>query len=186
MSRQKNGIRFGVEIDKKEEILIERFARAIGFNLEYKQYPKNTNKVRIRILNEDFTTNLINQGFIIGRKKSKHIELPYLNDRELYLAFLLGYFDGDGKIGTSRINSGSKKLLEQIKERFNLNYIISLKNSGGPINGREIEGKCYEMGLGKELFNEMLDNYLYSLPRKRIKLELNEERLKKLEKKLST
>ena len=116
-----------------------------------------------------FANNLIKYGFIIGNTKSKHIQLPKLNSRELYLAFLLGYYDGDGKVYTTRITCGSKKFLEQIKELFNLNNVIAKKFSGPtPVHGRVLHGMCYEMGLGKTLFREMLSNYQYSLPRKRI------------------
>ncbi len=167
MSKQKGGIRFGVEISIKEEILIDRFINAIGFNPKYKKIRFNNTKVGIRMFNSQFTNNLINHGFIVGREKSKTIQLPYLNNREIYLAFLLGYYDGDGKVRTSRINCGSKVFLIQIQQLFGLNYKIAKKTSGGPINGREIHGECFEMGLGKDLFNEMLDNYQFSLPRKR-------------------
>ncbi|MFW9829145.1 MAG: hypothetical protein ACFFEY_16335 [Candidatus Thorarchaeota archaeon] len=169
LSLQKEGIRFGVEISIKEEILIDRFINAIGFNPKYKKYRYNT-KVGIRLLNAQFTNNLMKHGFIIGRAKSKSIQLPNLNSEELYLAFLLGYYDGDGKVRTSRINCGSKKFLIQILQLFDLNYKITKKTSGGPIEGREINGVCFEMGLGKDLFNLMLDNYQFSLPRKRIYL----------------
>jgi len=167
MSKQKKGIRFGVEISIKEEILIDRFIDAIRFNPEYKKYRFNNTKVGIRLLNSQFTNNLINYGFIVGRAKSKSIQLPKLNNRELYLVFLLGYYDGDGKVKTSRINCGSKDFLTQIQQIFGLSYKITRKTSGGPIEGREINGECFEMGLGKALFNEMLDNYQFSLPRKR-------------------
>ena len=100
MSKQKGGIRFGVEISIKEEILIDRFVNAIGFNPKYKKIRVNNTKVGIRMLNSQFTNNLMNHGFIVGREKSKNIQLPYLNNRELYLAFLLGYYDCDGKVRT--------------------------------------------------------------------------------------
>ncbi len=167
MSMQKQGIRFGVEVSIKEEILIDRFINAIGFNPKYKKYRFNNTKVGIRLLNSQFTNNLIKHGFIVGRAKSKSIQLPKLNSRELYLAFLLGYYDGDGKVRTSRINCGSKKFLIQIRQLFGYDQKIAKKTSGGPIEGREIHGECFEMGLGKTLFNEMLDNYKFSLPRKR-------------------
>ncbi|TKJ23931.1 MAG: hypothetical protein CEE43_01850 [Promethearchaeota archaeon Loki_b32] len=166
MSMQKNGIRFGVEISIKEEILIDRFINAIGFNPKYKKHRYNT-KVGIRLLNSQFTNNLEKHGFIIGRAKSKSIQLPKLSSRELYLAFLLGYYDGDGKVRSSRITCGSKEFLIQIQQLFALNYKIAKKTSGGPIEGREIHGECFEMGFGKDLFNDMLDNYQFSLPRKR-------------------
>ncbi|MFW9990145.1 MAG: LAGLIDADG family homing endonuclease [Candidatus Odinarchaeota archaeon] len=170
VSRQKTGIRFGVEISIKEEILIDRFINAIGFNPRYKRYRLNNKKVGIRLLNVQFTNNLIKHGFIIGCAKSKSIQLPKLSSYKLYLAFLLGYYDGDGKVRISRINCGSKDFLIQIQDLFGLNYKITKKTSGGPIKGREIHGECFEMGLGKDLFNDMLDNYQLSLPRKRVYL----------------
>lgn len=170
-STQKISVRFGVSSDKKDEIQIIRFAKAIGFNLKYIYNPKHKtdkNLVKLRLLNKQFTDNLIQQGFIIGNTKSKNIELPKLSSRELYLAFLLGYYDGDGKVHSSRITCGSKRFLIQIQELFNLKYVIAKKfSSPTPINGVVLHGECYEMGFGKQLFNEMLDNYKYSLPRKR-------------------
>jgi len=69
----------------------------------------------------------------------------------------------------ARITCGSKKFLLQIKEFFNLNNVIVKKFSGKtPIHGKILHGMCYEMGFGKALFREMLANYKFSLPRKRI------------------
>jgi len=34
LSKQSNSVRFGVSSDKKDELLIDRFATAIGFNLK--------------------------------------------------------------------------------------------------------------------------------------------------------
>ena len=172
LSRQARYVRFGVSSDKKDELQIDRFANAIGFNLKYKYYPKHItekNLVKIRFMNRQFAYNLVKLGFIIGNKKSKNIQLPRLSSRELYLAFLLGYFDGDGKVYAARITCGSKKFLLQIKELFDLNNVIAKKFSGKtPIHGRVLHGECYEMGLGRALFREMLENYKFSLPRKRI------------------
>lgn len=172
LSRQKRNVRFGVSSDKKDEIQIDRFANAIGFNLKHKYYPHHItdkNLVKIRFMNRQFAYNLVKLGFIIGKEKSKHIELPKFSCRELYLAFLLGYFDGDGKVYSARITCGSKKFLLQIRGLFNLNNIIAKKFSGKtPIHGHVLHGMCYEMGVGKVLFREMLANYPHSLPRKRI------------------
>jgi len=105
-------------------------------------------------------------------RKSKIIELPELDNRQLYLAFLLGYFDGDGTIGTSKITTGSLKFLEQIKQLFNIPNKIH-KRKG-----------AFDLYLGANLFDEMLDNYQNSLPRKRIRLEStaeHKERFKKIQ-----
>jgi hypothetical protein len=45
-------------------------------------------------------------------QKSKKITLPELKTYDLYLAFLLGYFDGDGETGTSKIHSVSPIFLK--------------------------------------------------------------------------
>ena len=47
--------------------------------------------------------------------KTFRIELPNLGGRELDLAFLLGFFDGDGKQGLTVLRSGNARFLEQIK-----------------------------------------------------------------------
>ena len=110
-------------------------------------------------------------------RKSKIITLPELKNRELYLAFLLGFFDGDGKQGTTRIVTGSINFLKQIKKKFNLQYKIYLKISRGTyIRGKEIKGQGYSMSLGVKLFNEMLDNYKNSLKRKRIPFKAKKKR----------
>ena len=172
LSRQTRNVRFGVSSGKKDELQLDRFANAIGFNLKYKYYPHHISDrtvVKLRLLNRQFAYNLVKHGFIIGNTKSKNIRLPKLRCRELYLAFLLGYFDGDGKVYSARITCGSKKFLLDIRELFNLTNVIAKKFSGKtPIHGHVLHGMCYEMGVGKALFREMLENFPNSLPRKRI------------------
>lgn len=166
LSKHGNNIRFGVEIHKDDEkYLIDKFAKIIGFNLEHKETEirregELTDYVRIRFVSDEFARHLINHGFIIGKEKSKLIELPYLKSRELYLAFLLGYYDGDGKVGTTVITSGSIRFIRQVKEHFNIPYKIWRTDS-------EWEGVGYNIYLGMDLMREMLVNYKYSLPRKR-------------------
>lgn len=170
-----NSLTFVVEISQKDEKLIDYLANAIGFNLKYKKYIDRNNTVRIRFKSETFATHLINYGFIVGKKKSMNIELPKLNNRKLYLAFLLGYFDGDGKQGTTSIKSGSKVFLEQIKTMFSLRYKISTIRY--KIKTGE-EREAYDFWLGAELFNEMLDNYENSLSRKRVRFEIYDDSLR--------
>jgi len=174
--------RLGIEISVDDEILLDRFIRMIGLKLSKKYYRTRDNTVGFKFADQLFISNLVKYGCV--PRKSNIIELPKLENRELYLAFLLGFFDGDGKQGTSRIVTGSKKFLKQIKEKFNLNNKIYLKISRGTfIRGKEIKGKGYSMSLGAELFNEMLDNYEYSLLRKRVRFCLEEERIKRIREK---
>lgn len=170
LSKQGKYIRFGVEIHKEDrEDLLLKFANLIGFNLEYLEDEIRrdgvlTDYIRIRFTSDKFAQSLINIGFIVGKEKSKNIELPYFTSRELYLSFLLGYYDGDGKTGTTIITSGSLKFIRQIKNRFNIPFKIWRTDS-------EWEGVGYNIYLGMNLMRKMLANYKNSLLRKRIRLE---------------
>lgn len=163
---------------KTDEILLIRFIRAIGFNLKYVEFDspkKGFVRIRISFTRMDFPNTLIALGWKIG-KKSHRIELSdfknIIRERELYLAFLLGFFDGDGETGTSQIDLKSKRFLEQIKNKFNIKYKLRKIKS--------MDGICWRLTLGAELFNEMLDNFQQSLPSKRIRLEECQERMERL------
>jgi len=177
-------IRIGIEINIKDEILIYRFAQEIGFNLEYKEnrvrkleYKGETREyehVCIRFINKKIADDLKRLG-VFG-SKSERKELPLLDNHELELAFLLGFYDGDGIQGTTRIVSGNKKILEQIKKKNNLPYKISKHKYGG----------SWSMSLGSKLFNEMMSNYENSLERKRNTFEIRRYKVKEsFEKKLT-
>jgi len=163
-------MRFGIEISKKDEILINRFAKAIGFNLKYKHYRKskeNYESIYIRFVNNKIISSLKKHG--VFERKSKILEIPKLNSRSLYLAFLLGLFDGDGEQGSTKLISGSKILLEQIKNKFKIPYkIVRQKTS------------AYHLYLGSELFNEMMGNYRQSLERKRYRPLTKIEKINKI------
>jgi hypothetical protein len=161
--------RLGIEINKKDEILIERFAKAIGFNLKYKHYRKRNECVYIRLANMELVNDLKSHGLM--EKKCRKLRLPRLNNYELYLAFLLGYYDGDGNQGSTAIVSSNLVLLEQIKQKFNVPYRVRSKEP--------FKDKYFYLTLGVELFNKMMDNYELSLPRKRRRFMTTEERIKK-------
>lgn len=153
----RNVLRVGVEIHKKDEILINRFATAIGFNLNHKHYRKNKNHVYIRFANKKIIADLMRHG--LKRNKSAILDLPVLGTLELYLAFLLGFYDGDGQQGTTEIVSSSLQFLKQIKIKFAIPYKIRIKN--------HLKKDYYYLTLGASLFNKMMSNYKLSLPRKR-------------------
>jgi hypothetical protein len=151
--------------NRKDRILIYRFVRTVGLNLKQIYYDERWDSYGINFRNHEMVNDLMKHGVL--HRKSKIIQLPFLSSRELYLAFLLGYFDGDGETGTSRIISGSNKFLKQIKLKFCINYKIQ-KDIRETENGEN--SFCYALSLGAELFNEILTNYKKSLNRKRIKM----------------
>ena len=177
----------GVGVSKKDVLQISRFIETIGLNAKYIDYKKGKRRVKdyedadyleMTFQCKEFKENLIKHGFIVGKRKSYFIKLPFLNSRELYLAFLLGYFDGDGDQGTSLINCRSKKFLCQIKELFKIEFDVKYKESkGGYIGDRFVKGSVYRLTLGADLFNEMLDNYQKSMLRKRIRMQSSIEKV---------
>lgn len=89
-------------------------------------------------------------------KKADRLTLPEFNDEKLNMAWILGYYDGDGSEKTARINSSSLKLLEQIKQKYAIPFNI------------ERNKNVYILYVG-EYFREMLcKNYDNSLARKRV------------------
>lgn len=164
INNQGESIRFGFDLSRKDDLHLIKFAEEIGLNQDFiKRYDRvnkitgKTHKmVKLEFSSKQFTNNLKKHGVI--PKKTFKIELPSLGSRELDLAFLLGFFDGDGKEGTTVIGIGNKKFLIQIKERYNLQHeVIPDKNNKN----------SHALSLGAKLFNEILENYEDSLPRKR-------------------
>lgn len=163
----------------KDKDHIMKFYHTIG-NESKIRYTKD-NVIVIAVYKKKIIEDLQSHGCV--QRKSKIIELPELDSRDLYLAFLLGYYDGDGKQGTT-ITSGSKKFLEQIKEMFQLPFRISEDILRSKKYGeRTIIGSCYNLSLGKEIFQEMMDNYNESLQRKRKRFATQDEINEKIRKK---
>jgi len=184
-SKKKDHV-IGVGLNKKDSLQLYRYIATIGLNSKYISFKKEelrvksfeeSNYLEMTFQCKEFKDNLIKNGFIIGKMKSYNIELPNLSKRELYLAFTLGYFDGDGEEGTSAIYCRSKKFLEQIREYFNIKYSIKYKESkGGYIKNRFVKGSVYRLTLGADLFNDMLDNFQNSMLRKRIRMQSSKEK----------
>jgi len=176
-TRNQKPYRLGIQIGTDDEILIDRFIKTLDLNPKIKHYREKDNTVYVKFVNKTIVKDLVKWGVV--PRKSKIIELPKLSKRELYLAFLLGYYDGDGKTGTTRIITGSKIFLDQIKKHFDLPYKIYEKNSSGFWRGRFIVSHAYSMSLGVNLYNEMLATYQNSLPRKRHNFTTESERKSK-------
>ncbi len=173
-----------LDLSNKDEILIDRFIKALGLNPDYKngfQRKKKTGikkYVRIRFKCKKMERDLLNLGY--KPAKLKETQLPSLNTRELELAFLLGFFDGDGKQGKTSFHLGSKKILDQIKEKYEVPHDVY----------PDKDGTSWYFSLGGKLFNEMMYNYKNSLERKRkifrvplkesLKSRITKEKLEKL------
>ena len=172
---------FGLDIkDKDSRDKVYRLADIVGIEEKYVKPCSRGNLLQIVVINNTFALHLNKYGVIIGKRKSKNIELPELGSRALNLAFLLGYYDGDGTEGSTVITSGSKKFLEQIKKKYKINYEMRYKKSESIINDREVKGEGWDLALGAKLFNEMIRNYLFSMPKKRRIFETQEEKSERM------
>lgn len=203
--RKKNNkfdYRVGIALKARDKYIIEKFCRDIGGNLKYVKIEKIKSisgkyikLVRFRFYNKRFAQHLICQGLYSGKDKAKKIKLPTLGNLnsskkqkfKLYLAFLLGYYDGDGTLGNngqSRIFSSNRKFLLEIKEYFNFKTkIIHEENEIYDPNRRKtFNSSIYVLTIPKSMFKIMMINYRKSLVRKRI--TLNEFVYKKRENKV--
>jgi len=147
--------------------LLLNFSNTIKYEKKYIRKRKNKNYWRISISSNLFCKFLINHGMILGKNKTFNIKLPSLNSRKLYLAFLLGFFDGDGTANTTRITTASLRFLKEIKDKFDIQYEPKRVESKFKSKKKVYLGHAYIMYLGGRLFNELIDNYSDSLPRKR-------------------
>lgn len=148
-----------LHLSVKDEITFDKFLLTIGANTALKKYygPYKTSgkSVQINITNLEFVSNLVKLG--CTNKKSLTIRFPLLNSHELNLAFMLGYYDGDGTAGEPDLTGGSLLFFKDIKEMFNLPTAIRTKDKRGTL------GFCF----GTKLFREMIANYEFSMNRKR-------------------
>ena len=164
----------GLKQSVKHKNLIKDYCNTIGFNSEYlKKYQDKKSKTwyyLAQLINNRFVIPLIRHGFIVGKRKSLNLKLPILNsiininEREIYLGFLLGYYDGDGTKGRTYITSGSFKFIEQIKKYFKINNEV-IEDTYQKKDGTQ--GKTYKLALGRDLMCEMLNNYQNSFKPKR-------------------
>jgi len=93
---------------------------------------------------------------------------------QVALAFLLGFYDGDGSYKGGRkavIYASSKPFLKQIKELFEIeNRILTCKEPGEEalvFDHKYISSGFYSLALGPKLLDMMMNSYEYSMERKR-------------------
>lgn len=159
----------GILLSRKDEKQIDKFCENLGLDSARKSYRiiEGTRRIGILFRCQRMSNDLMKHG--VTFRKSKIIQYPKtsLPTRELELAFLLGYYDGDGIQNRTIITSGSRRFLEQIRNRFGLRYMVRKETCVKRICDRTIVGTRYLMSLGPEQFNELMNNHTNSMPRKR-------------------
>lgn len=167
----KAGTSMSLNLADKDEEQIDKFLKVVGLErCDFKRYYgpyKNTGKfVQIAIANREFVSGLIKNG--CTNKKTLTTVLPDFKDEGLDLAFLLGYYDGDGTAKDSELTCGNLSFLQSIKEKYSLKFNIRVKSDG-----------AYNLTLGDTLKKAMLNSYENSMGRKRIKYPRKSKSVKK-------
>jgi hypothetical protein len=150
-----NGYSMALKLALKDEERIDAFGAAIG--ADGIKYYRAQGQVALHVGRKRFCDGLVKQG--CGPAKTTDIRLPQFSSDALDLAFLLGYFDGDGWRQGARsaaVCSGSQAMLADIKVRWRLPSVIKQTAPG-----------CWAIVLGVELYEKMQANYTDSMPRKR-------------------
>lgn len=88
-------------------------------------------------------------------ESNKSLYIWKSNSGKIALAWLYGYYDGDGLMNTTGIACGNKEMLEEIKFLFNIYY---------DVNGDDGD---YYLSVGAHLMNQMQVIYNKGLKRKR-------------------
>ncbi|MFW9989448.1 MAG: hypothetical protein ACFFC3_12395, partial [Candidatus Odinarchaeota archaeon] len=196
--------RLGIGLSIKDKEHLIKFCEAIGLD-------SSNVKERVKILNYkgkcieykmvyiDFWCKPIYEDLIKHEFKS----FPKLISYDLYLSWLLGFYDGGGFQGKTMVCSENKEILEKIKTYFNIiydvreyyfneqSYVRNYRDSieVNDINYIENDSSIkflYILTLGARLFNEMMTNFNKSLERKRkIFSELHETSNKLIEEVIS-
>lgn len=120
----------GINIHRKDRQHLEKFKIFMNSDvniidhIQTEGFSNNTPMSRIIFNSNDMVNDLIEKG--VTPRKSLTLQPPNIN-KEFYLPFILGYFDGDGSIFQSSnkefyINIvGTKEILEWINNILNIN-----------------------------------------------------------------
>lgn len=153
----KNSNQIQIHLSIKDEEQIDKFCEAINLSQTKKRfygpYENSGKSVLLTFSSEKMQNDLSKHGCTAD--KTKTLSFPDLDSEELELAFLIGFFDGDGRESNSELYSSNKRLLSEIKKKF--------------VPTREIKEQqgIFTIYLGANFFKKLLANYPNSMKRKR-------------------
>jgi len=182
--------RMGLLLARKDRNVLVKFCEAIGLEPKYIADRESSSHFsdklylvsHIRWGDQKFAQDLINIGmeYEFSSEKGRRIKIPKMPDlkrRDLMLAFLIGYYDGDGTLRPSEygrvspeIYSSNRKFLVEIKRYFNLDdkvYSRTIERIN-PRRGIIVKTPYSKLSLNSQIFEEMMNNYSNSLKRKRV------------------
>ncbi len=150
-----------LKLSIKDEETLDKFILAVGadgsLKKQYGPYETCGVSKEVTISDRQFVSHLIRHGCV--NKKSLIIRFPELSSRELDLAFMMGFFDGDGNESNTAFCCGSSGFIDDVCIKFDID-----RDSKRVRHEKE---NLWIVYLGVKLFKEMLEVYHDSMPRKR-------------------
>ncbi len=203
-SRSKHAYSIYLELAENDKKTLERFAEAINLPIDrikyrtryhwYKGVLKGYKSAYLKFIckpmakqidklgfqgskaDQKYIPNYIVEALKEAKKIAKQTNIDWwlTTPGKVALAFLLGFYDGDGTYRGSRstrIFAISKPFLEHIKELFEIkNKILTAKAPGEEawaFDRKYISKGFYSLALGPKLFDMMMSSYKDSMRRKR-------------------
>lgn len=152
----------GIELSSRDIVHLKKFNKCINGNVQVKEFVKpghfllsgrkipDTKMCSIRLYKRKIVDDIIKQGVVKNKTYIQKIP-PIYNDEKLNIAFLRGYFDGDGSFCINQktkscqfdITSINLKILEywrvDLYKKYNItSYISSSKNKDSTV-------ECYKL-----------------------------------------
>ena len=172
----------GLFLEKEDIKVIQRFQEDLQIsnkieNVVDKRIKKKSGefpeRYGIRVGCKPMMDNLEKLGFFNFKSGNALEEGFFTNLREdVRYSILLGFYDGDGEKGTSKIISTNKKFLDQIKREFNIinNVRLSKKAEKNKfvVHSYSDTKDSWTLSVGGRTFNKMMESYSRSMERKRL------------------
>lgn len=174
---------FKFELNSLDRERLVKLANLIGLDIErikdrkriyYDSYGRLKIKkyTYIQFKSKRMIGDLLRNGYSSSIMGAGLPEIIKKMDEELALAFLLGFFDGDGTWYGGRsaeIYSSNKVILTDIKKKFKIKYPIRTTKEAviDKLTGKKIHRAAHRLTLGASLYEKMMKNYAYSMKRKR-------------------
>jgi len=207
-----------IQLGYKDKAQLIKFCNAIGYdstkiserytNLHYKNEIKQFKSVVIQFICKEMVEDLVNNDFASSNADYKTLPSFLKKNKNLLLAFILGYFDGDGskkRRGGGLIFCSNEPFLKEIRDAVNnllgieLNVILTQNKDEilqtpnfcfkeGSEDGYTIKltKNAYKLTISSVLYKMMMINYKNSMKRKRLDYQKNSLSLSELKHKLNS
>lgn len=152
----KKGNRVGFCLATKDSSILYKFSKFIEDNDPPIKSYKNPNVIYYYVYSKKLKNYLMDCN--IFPDKTHQNEFPIIDDYELFLAFLLGFYDGDG--GNSLLTCNNYDFLKHVCDR------LGIDNSKIYFEYNKY-GSCHKLYISSDKMKIIFENYKNSLERKR-------------------